>query len=369
MNQGRFVGRALLAPLTTVAALMAIPPGAGATTTIGSNLAGSPTYDAWCMPRACTEGHWVLPQTSQAPGGVFAPNDGVVVRWRVKIGIETLPSALGITGPGSSASRVDAGHGPFVTPPTDQISTYDVRLPIQAGDALGLACCTSLEHGQYVKAITPGAVNLLWSPPFELGSGQPGFAQPDQELLVNADIESDCDGDGLGDESQDASTSPCPTCKGQPATIVGTSGDDVRTGTPGRDVMVGLAGNDKLSGLEGDDTICGGAGNDTLYGGPGQRHPARPEGQGQALRRGEQGHPEGRFRQGQAQGGRGQGPLRGRQGPGHRLQVRGREVDLRARLRPRSRRLAGIGDCRCGRKAWGSDGHAQRGSARGAGPE
>ena len=232
MNQGRFVGRALLAPLTTVAALMAIPPGAGATTTIGSNLAGSPTYDAWCMPRACTEGHWVLPQTSQAPGGVFAPNDGVVVRWRVKIGIETLPSALGITGPGSSASRVDAGHGPFVTPPTDQISTYDVRLPIQAGDALGLACCTSLEHGQYVKAITPGAVNLLWSPPFELGSGQPGFAQPDQELLVNADIESDCDGDGLGDESQDASTFPCPTCKGQPATIVGTSGDDVRTGTP-----------------------------------------------------------------------------------------------------------------------------------------
>src|SRR5512139_1048952 len=58
-----------------------------------------------------------------------------------------------------------------------------------------------------------------------------------------------------------------PTCKGKPATIVGTNGRDVRKGTSGKDVMVGLGGNDKLSGLAGNDTICGGSGKDTLKGG------------------------------------------------------------------------------------------------------
>jgi glucose/arabinose dehydrogenase len=60
-----------------------------------------------------------------------------------------------------------------------------------------------------------------------------------------------------------------PSCKGIPATIVGTDGSDVRSGTPGRDVIVGLGGNDKLSGFAGNDLICGGAGRDTLQGGKG----------------------------------------------------------------------------------------------------
>jgi hypothetical protein len=59
------------------------------------------------------------------------------------------------------------------------------------------------------------------------------------------------------------------TCKGKPATIVGTNGRDVRKGTSGKDVIVGLGGNDKLSGLAGNDLICGGAGKDKLKGGKG----------------------------------------------------------------------------------------------------
>jgi hypothetical protein len=64
--------------------------------------------------------------------------------------------------------------------------------------------------------------------------------------------------------------SPPPTCKGIPATIGGTTGNDVRRGTPGKDVMVGLGGNDTLSGLAGNDLICGGPGKDTLKGGKGK---------------------------------------------------------------------------------------------------
>ena len=49
-----------------------------------------------------------------------------------------------------------------------------------------------------------------------------------------------------------------PECFGQPATIIGTAGDDVLVGTAGPDVIVGSAGIDKISGGRGDDRICGG---------------------------------------------------------------------------------------------------------------
>jgi len=52
------------------------------------------------------------------------------------------------------------------------------------------------------------------------------------------------------------------TCFGQPATIVGTDGDDVLVGTPGPDVIVGLGGNDDIAPQRGDDLVCAGDGND-----------------------------------------------------------------------------------------------------------
>jgi Ca2+-binding RTX toxin-like protein len=60
-----------------------------------------------------------------------------------------------------------------------------------------------------------------------------------------------------------------PTCFGQPATIVGTSGDDTLQGTEGPDVIFGGGGSDRIDGLGGDDLICGGRGNDGLFGGDG----------------------------------------------------------------------------------------------------
>jgi Ca2+-binding RTX toxin-like protein len=62
---------------------------------------------------------------------------------------------------------------------------------------------------------------------------------------------------------------PSATCKGNPATIVGTPGKDVLSGTGGRNVIAGLGGNDSLSGLAGNDLICGGKGNDKVKGGKG----------------------------------------------------------------------------------------------------
>jgi Ca2+-binding RTX toxin-like protein len=59
------------------------------------------------------------------------------------------------------------------------------------------------------------------------------------------------------------------TCLAQPATIVGTPGDDNLVGTEGRDVIAGLQGNDEIRGLGGDDLICTDEGNDRMGGGDG----------------------------------------------------------------------------------------------------
>ena len=59
---------------------------------------------------------------------------------------------------------------------------------------------------------------------------------------------------------------PVPTCGGEVATIIGTSGPDELIGTPGPDVIVGLDGDDFILGLGGDDLLCGGSGNDEVFG-------------------------------------------------------------------------------------------------------
>jgi Ca2+-binding RTX toxin-like protein len=59
------------------------------------------------------------------------------------------------------------------------------------------------------------------------------------------------------------------TCKGKPATIAGTEGDDELNGTPNRDVIAALGGDDEIRGFGGKDLICGGEGKDLIKGGKG----------------------------------------------------------------------------------------------------
>ena len=60
-----------------------------------------------------------------------------------------------------------------------------------------------------------------------------------------------------------------PACRGIPATLVGTTGDDVLIGTDARDVIVALDGNDRVRSRDGDDLICAGGGSDTVMAGAG----------------------------------------------------------------------------------------------------
>jgi uncharacterized repeat protein (TIGR01451 family) len=53
-----------------------------------------------------------------------------------------------------------------------------------------------------------------------------------------------------------------PTCRGVPATVSGTGGNDELIGTPGPDVIVSFAGADRIVTEAGQDLVCAGSGTD-----------------------------------------------------------------------------------------------------------
>lgn len=67
-------------------------------------------------------------------------------------------------------------------------------------------------------------------------------------------------------------TNTTASCRGKPATFVGTAGADRLRGTRRRDVIVARRGDDRIKALRGHDLVCAGAGNDRLVGGRGDDH-------------------------------------------------------------------------------------------------
>lgn len=60
---------------------------------------------------------------------------------------------------------------------------------------------------------------------------------------------------------------PPPTCRGVPATTLGTAGNDTIVGSAGRDVIATFGGDDTIVSLAGRDMVCAGSGNDYVGGG------------------------------------------------------------------------------------------------------
>jgi hypothetical protein len=183
--------------LALAGVLAALGPAAAAraATTVGSDL--SQQASATACATTCTA--FTVLHTTGAPVAV-APSDGVVVRWRVKAGQSAPGVALRTLRPSAAGSYVSTGSSDPKTAPVGT-SVFDTRLPVKAGDIIA----ADSGGGARIFAVSTTYDVQAFNPP--LFGGPPNSKQAGRELLVNADIEPDADGDGYGDETQDL----CPT--------------------------------------------------------------------------------------------------------------------------------------------------------------
>jgi Ca2+-binding RTX toxin-like protein len=107
---------------------------------------------------------------------------------------------------------------------------------------------------------------------------------------------------------------PPATCRGVPATIVGTAGSDSIVGTAGRDVIVAFSGNDSIFSLAGRDLVCAGSGDDHVGAGSAADRVLGGAGQDRLIGRGGPDVLRGNAGNDVLEGGRGDDRLRGGSG-------------------------------------------------------
>jgi len=155
-------------------------------------------------------------------------------------------NTLWLTPQGGSGDygTIDPSTGVYTSQGTlDGTGDYDDNINALAWSCDGETLYASIRDG-FFATINTAADDLV-----EVGRGA-----PDQDALAW-----DC-----------SPPAPVVMCKGQPATVVGTSGSDVLTGTGASDVIAGLGGNDKISALGGNDLVCAGGGKDRVNGAGGK---------------------------------------------------------------------------------------------------
>lgn len=227
---------------------------AGAAVTVGSSLRERADLFTRC-DSSCTE----LPVAR--PGGLAGatiPSDGVLTRWRLRaatrgwVRLRILrPLGDGTYAPvaASEPMQLSAYHAPG----RDSRYEFAAQISVRAGDVLALdrdRAAGAVFHG-YGADVSYSAATF--APALGEVAAAPSAPVAGRELLLNADVERDADGDGLGDETQDrcpsvpASTPdvPCPVTAPPPPPVVPTPGYDGPT-VPGEGGPTRPSGSDPV---------------------------------------------------------------------------------------------------------------------------
>lgn len=194
---------------------------------------------------------WTNTHSATGPGADSA-NSGAIT-----VGATIRPSSLELAGYSSQGPTTDGRNkpdllGPSCLPVTDFAGCFSgtsASAPVVTG-VIGVL------RGANVLLSAEGAQALL--PRITSDQGPPG---PDSQYGYGALA--------LPPPGVMGARTTLPTCAGVPATLVGTSNDDVLVGTAGRDVIFAGQGNDTIEGLGGNDLICSGFGNDVVIAGDG----------------------------------------------------------------------------------------------------
>jgi hypothetical protein len=220
---------------------LGIPTSASAAVTIGEDTStpGDATFFG-CSgfpTSSCT-----LAQTTHPARSYTAPFDGVIVRWRIRGDSEAVQFALRALHSNGDGTFTGAGTTEARTVSPGVENVFDSALPISEGELIGVNVpgADGLPHVD--RRSVPGASFSVWSPtPLQDGETRaPSSSSFVNALIYNAELEPDCDSDGLGDESQD----PSPACprtltlaankpkvkKGRRVTLSGQLNEVVRQG-------------------------------------------------------------------------------------------------------------------------------------------
>lgn len=180
-------------------------PAKGAVT-LGSNLRAAPSDSRWYCTGSEAESDpcsFVLTRLPEPDLLLRAPFNGVVTGWRVHRGGGPMRLIVvrGEFTPGgrSALARVDGSDEEQVS--DDEGQPFKTRMKIRRGDAVGL----QFSVGAYGNApYSDGTWLEEWLPP--LATEPTRALEPDEatyQLLYNATVEPDRDGDGYGDATQD----------------------------------------------------------------------------------------------------------------------------------------------------------------------
>jgi hypothetical protein len=203
--------------------LVASPTPAGAATQIGETF--EPTDN--CSPRTRL-------QSSSPAGQYAAPFAGVITSWSFQSSSAAgdAPVRLKVARHAGGDDFTIVGESDYqAIPDLDVLNTYLVRIPIQAGDVIGLYAapasvfyCARTATG-YVVHQGPFGEDVPLGPPTAFSS------IGNQQLGVSAQLEPDCDSDGLGDETQDSEIPLSEACgKGNRTLILDANKNKVKKG-------------------------------------------------------------------------------------------------------------------------------------------
>jgi Ca2+-binding RTX toxin-like protein len=248
------VKRFSLVSVVVVVAVLAVSSGAGAATTIIGQVA--PTTP----PLSCanSDPYDALQPTVTSGNTYVVPVDGTITSWSNNSGVGTgqvltfkiFRKAAGVN------EYLAVAHD--IERPLDSgaLKTFNVNFPVKAGDFIGIDDGIADTSCDFPVPGETGYYEHLGS----LADGVAGtfFSRSGVRLNLSAAL-----------TTPDAVAKTL-ACKGKPATILGTTGNDQVVGTAGPDVIAALGGNDKVSGLGANDLICGGPGKDRLNGGKGK---------------------------------------------------------------------------------------------------
>ena len=189
-----FISRSAKVATAVAALALTLPVAAQAATTVGS-VAGNAVQNTAICPdeQSCT----LLGDNATIAA------DGVVTGWHLKSGSVGGEVRLRVLRPAGGGAYTGAGTGaPWrITRDDPYVNDFPDRLPVKAGDVLAVDNSSNAlflaDDAGTVRAFTPSVADGATAAPT-------GTEQGVRRVLMSADIERDADGDGYGDETQDA---------------------------------------------------------------------------------------------------------------------------------------------------------------------